>query len=95
MALLPFCRTIGTLPSAPRAIAVELEPPSNFTEVRPYVDEPTRNIEGLGEGAWASRDPDTDRFRLWVLRSGVATLYLTGDVENELRKIADLVLSKL
>jgi hypothetical protein len=81
--------------SAPRAFAVELEPPSNFTEVRPYVDEPTQDIKGLGDGAWASRDPDIGRFRLWVLRRGVATLYLTGDDEDELRKIADLVLSKL
>lgn len=81
--------------SEPRAIAVELEPPSNFAEVRVYVDEPTRDVEGLGDGAWTSIDPDTGRTRLWVLRRGVATLYLTGDDETELRKIAELVLSKL
>lgn len=78
-----------------RALAVELEPPSNFAEVRPFVDEPTRDLEGPGDGAWISRDPDNGRFRLWVLRSNVATLYLTGDDEAELQKIAELVLSKL
>jgi hypothetical protein len=78
-----------------RAFAVELEPPSSFAEVRPYVDEPTRDVAGLGDGAWISQDPDTGRFRLWVLRRGVATLYLTADDETELRKVAELVLSKL
>jgi hypothetical protein len=86
---------LGDDGSQPRAFAVELEPPSNFTEVRPYVDEPTQDIKGLGDGAWVSRDPDTGRFRLWVLRRGVATLYLTGDNENELGEVAELVLSKL
>ncbi len=79
----------------PRAIAVELEPPSNFVDVRPYVEEPTTDVPDLGDGAWTSRDPDTGRTRLWVLRRGVATLYLTGDDETELRMIAELVLSKL
>jgi len=81
--------------SKARAFAVELEPPSSFAEVRPYVDEPTRDVAGLGDGAWISQDPDTGRFRLWVLRSGIATLYLTGDDEGELQLIAGLVLSKL
>jgi hypothetical protein len=81
--------------SKPRAFAAELEGASSFAEVRPYVEEPTRDVEGLGDGAWTSRDPDTGRFRLWVLRRGVATLYLTGDDEAELRMIAKLVLSKL
>jgi hypothetical protein len=81
--------------STARAFAVELELPSNFAEVRPYVEEPTRDVEDLGDGAWTSIDPDTGRTRLWVLRSGIATLYLTGDDEGELQLIADLVLSKL
>jgi len=85
----------GDAGSKPRAFAVELEPPSSFAEVRPYVDEPTSDVAGLGDGAWTSRDPDTGRFRLWVLRRGVATLYLTGDDENELGEVAELVLSKL
>ena len=79
----------------PRAIAVELESPSSFTSVRPYVEEPIRDVAGLGDGAWIYRDPETGRLRLWVLRRGVATLYLTGDDENELGPVAELVLSKL
>jgi hypothetical protein len=85
---------LGADGSQPRAFAVELEGPSDFADVRPYVEESTRDVEGLGDGAWTSRDPDTGRIRLWVLRRNVATLYLTGDDEAELRKIAELVLSK-
>lgn len=85
----------GSEGTQPRAFAVELEPASNFAELRPFVEEPTHDVGGLGDGAWTSRDPDTGRFRLWVLRGGTATLYLTADDETELRKIAELVLSKL
>lgn len=85
----------GDAGTEPRAIAVELEPEADFAEVRPYVEEPTRDVEGLGDGAWTSRDPDTGRFRLWVLRRGVATLYLTSADEADLPKVAELVLSKL
>jgi len=90
-----FVSPTGEAGAQPRVIAVELEPESDFADVRPYVEEPTRDVEGLGDGAWASRDPDTGRYRLWVLRRGVATLYLTAADEADLRKVAELVLSKL
>lgn len=78
-----------------RAFAVELQQPASFLEVRPYVEEPIRDVDGLGDGAWTYRDPDTGRFRLHVLRRDVATIYLTGEDEGELRALAELVLSRL
>jgi hypothetical protein len=80
---------------AGRAFAVELEDPASFSEVRPYVEEPTREVAGLGDGAWIYRDPETGRIRLYVLRREVATIYLTGDDEGQLRSVAELVLSHL
>lgn len=78
-----------------RVFAIELQEPSSFTDVRPFVEEPVHGVDGLGDGAWTFRDPDVGRHRLYVLRRDVATLYLTGDDEGELRALAELVLSRL
>jgi len=80
---------------AQTAFSIEVSAEEDFVEIRPYVEAPIHEVAGLGDGAWAYRDPDSmNRLRLYVLSKGVATLDVTGEDEQQVRKVAALAISK-
>ena len=80
--------------AAKTAWVVELFPPGDFDEVRPNIEEPVRDVAGLGDGAYEYKDADSGRWRLYTRRRGDVTVSVTGPDEATVRKIAAFALSR-
>jgi hypothetical protein len=76
------------------AWVVELFPPAAFSEVRPHIEEPVRDVPELGDGAYDYKDGDSGRWRLYTHHRGDVTVSVTGPNEATVRKIAAFVLSR-
>ena len=76
------------------AWVVEMFPPATFDELRPHVEQPVKDVAGLGDGAFEYKDPDSGRWRLYAHRRGDVTLSVTGTDEPTVRRIVSFVLSR-
>jgi hypothetical protein len=74
---------------------VELSPPADFDELRPHIDEPVRDVAGVGDGAYEYKSADTGRWRIYTRKPGDVTISVTGSDESIVRKLAAYVLSRL
>jgi len=79
---------------AKAAWVVEFFPPADFDELRPHIEEPVRDVTGLGDGAYEYKAADSGRWRLYTRRRGDVTVSVTGADEAIVRKIATFVLSR-
>ncbi len=76
------------------AWVVEFFPLADFDELRPHIEEPVRDVAGLGDGAYEYKNADSGRWRLYTRRRGDVTISVTGTDEATVRKIAAFVLSR-
>ncbi len=73
---------------------VELLPRGQYEALRPFVDQPVREIARMGDGAFVYTEAESGRLRLYGRRRKGTTVSLTGTDEAILRRIALLVLSR-
>jgi hypothetical protein len=76
------------------AWVVELFPPGDFDALRPHIDEPVRDVAGIGDGAYEYQSADSGRWRIYAHKRGDVTLSVTGTDEPTVRKIAAFALSR-
>jgi hypothetical protein len=72
---------------------VELLPAADFDAMRPYIEQPVRELAGVGDGAYVYKDPDSGRFRLYAHRRGGPSVSVTGPDDAVVRRIAVFALS--
>ena len=76
------------------AYVIELFPANDFDELRPHVGQPVTEVSGIGDGAYEYRDPDSNRWRIYVRRHGDVTISVTGPDQSAVRKVAALAWSR-
>ncbi len=74
---------------------VELLPAGQYETIRAFIEQSVRELAGIGDGAFAYKENESGRSRLYVRRRKKATLSLTGPDEAVLRRVALLALSRL
>jgi hypothetical protein len=80
--------------AAKAAWVVELFPPEDFDGLRPHIEEPVRDVAGLGDGGYEYKDAGSGRWRLYTHRRGDVTVSVTGTDEAIVRRIAAFALSR-
>ena len=85
----------GPSDEATGAYVVALLPPTRYAELRPFQEEPTRDVPGIGDGAWIVLHSESARYDLYALRTGDVTVEVTGEDDSAVRKVAGLAVPKL
>jgi hypothetical protein len=81
--------------TARRAYVIWAYPPGDFQSLRRYTEGKVSDVPGLGDGAYAFKDPGDGRFKIRVLKSGDVTIEATADTADAARRVAEAALASL
>lgn len=74
---------------------VWVQPPSDFEELKQYIDEPLMPLSGLGDGAYMFQDKGDGRFKIHVLKRDDLMFEVSGESATSARKVAEAVAAYL
>lgn len=78
---------------ARRAFVLWFNPASDFEGLRQAAGRSAKPVTGVGDEAYVTFDDETKRHSLTAMKRGVATIQITGEQQDWVRRIAVLALS--
>ncbi|UCF37930.1 MAG: hypothetical protein JSU96_03430 [Acidobacteriota bacterium] len=75
-----------------KAFVFWLMPAEDYTGMKEFMDDPYREVAGLGDEAFITYHPDDDRYDLIALKRDRATIEVTGPNEEDVRTLVSAAL---
>lgn len=75
-----------------KAFVFWLMPAEDYTGMKEFMDDPYREVAGLGDEAFITYHPDDDRYDLIALKRDRATIEVTGPNEEDVRTLVSVAL---
>ncbi|MFA5809242.1 MAG: hypothetical protein WC935_02735 [Thermoleophilia bacterium] len=69
-------------------------PAEDFDGLKAAAEDPVTDVSGIGEKAFVTFHPDTQRYDVAAAKAGKFTVEVTGDDEAQVKQVVNLIISQ-
>lgn len=88
------CTLTVDIGGAPKVFVIWQMPAEDFDDLKAAEEDPKTDVSGVGEKAYITFHPDTQRYDMAAAKMGKFTVQVTGDDEEQVKKVVSLIISQ-
>lgn len=88
------CTLTVDIGGASKVFVIWQMPAEDFDDLKAAEEDPKTDVSGVGEKAYITFHPDTQRYDMAAAKMGKFTVQVTGDDEEQVKKVVSLIISQ-